>query len=317
MRIVESVSNKNGKLPSLREAFYCFEKIYKESNQIFKILGTHPESKICTIANPWGETLNESFANVGLHCSGVALVALAISSLLRQKEVISKNEQREIVGQAFLHDVLKPFDVYLAIALKSGQISLAEYYSQEIFEPVKDVLISAGIATTTATSLVDNIGREVNVRQCPEFYLKKDSAGNIKLLPGNIKEKVILVSDNSCQTSFSSKEENWNIMSARKRLISSDSDQRYPWASKAGIGFNSDGYPITILDPTTASPESKPFLPFHDMLVWLSEHISSEFSQRLGGPGENCESWIVNQATNWLLDKAATIGSTINELDRG
>lgn len=308
------MSNKNNKLPSLSEAFYHFEEIFKESRDIFKVLGTHPESKLCTIANPWGDQLNESFANVGLHCAGVALVALAISTQLHQHKIITNSERYKIVSKAFLHDVLKPFDVYLAKALRGDKITLAEYYSPEIFEPVINILISAGIESGTANALVHNTGREVNVRECPDLYLRKDINGEVKLLPGNLTEKVILLSDNSCQTSFVADEERWSLMLARSRLIVSDSDQRYPWASKAGIGFNSKGYPVTVLDPASDLLDNKPFFPFHDMLIWLSEHIAIEFAQFLNGPDENCEDWIVTQATNWLENKAALIGPTINEL---
>lgn len=272
-----------------------FEYVYPMEMQLFRNFGTYPYSGIKSFYNPFTKLSMEcDFGNIGIHCLAVAQVALALARKFHQLKMIEEYEYKEIGRRALLHDLLKPLDVFLAAELRTGMINLDQYYSPNVFEPAVDWLITQGISNAEAQFLVNDIGRETNVRGGVQRLIRLNTSCEVELKEGMILEKIVVLADNmTC-----SPEPN-NYMKLKTKILPSAarfdqgmSGTRYPWAENAGVAINIQEKAIAHsnnLDLCVAP--LKPFLGYHAFLVWTSDKIEEEikilFQEQERSPNES------------------------------
>lgn len=259
--------------------------IFPEELEILHAVGVAPGSGVRKFIDPFnGGDKTEDWSNVGSHCLAVAWCAAAVTAGHAQLGKIDKQIRRAAIKRALLHDALKPYEIFLCHAFNDGKIPLDDYYSPEIYHRLHDTLRRSGVEEKWIKTLVDDFGKENDVRTCFNNLLVIDSTGPARIEPGLTPGKVVHFADNM---TYSPVPERGNtgiafFMTAAERFVAAENARRYPWAQHAGAGIDRQRKLIHVEDVAEPPAQVEAVLCYHDLLIWVSHEIAKEISGESG-----------------------------------
>lgn len=223
-----------------------FEAEFPEQMKLFRLVGIHPVDHVAPV-NPYTQKASdESYSNIGEHCIAVAYCARKIASLLQAGGVLSAEEVRGITERALVHDLNKPFEIMRREA-KKAQL-LDEVYSVSAYEELKPLLTKAGISEEVSEYLVQ-AGSETGHNSLRAFIVAGPN-GIEGLVSGMLAEKIVHLSDDM---TFTSRPADGHhpvsvFLTCRDRMLESRSAEIYPSLCTRGLGVDSVGSIVPILD---------------------------------------------------------------------
>jgi|GEM_PF-1964968 len=262
-----------------------FEAKFPREMKLFIAFGIHPTSKSGLSHDPFNNcAVDEDFSNIGEHGLAVAICAAILALSLSQHSGISASEIAPIVRRALLHDILKPFDIFLQKALRNGVVSEAAYYSENVFSPIKSTLLAQNFNNEEAEALINDYGWETNVRTCFQRFLYLNEGNKIEISSQDFGSALVHLADNmTCSPLPSSLHEDPQgspapagtyFLTCWERCVVTDLDRRYPWATVSGFGFDQAKKPVHLEVWDYPPPGGFAVLPYHTLMVWFSHQIA-------------------------------------------
>ena len=272
---------------NLSKALKFFERNFSDELEVFSKLGIALDSGKSKFYDPFRKlVIEDDFTNIGEHCLAVATCTLMLTRFLEKERKIDAVSANEAIRRALLHDAIKPWEIFLARALRDNVISKEKYYDEAVFLSVVDVLITLGISPEIANRLVTDYGSETDVRECFPFFLREAHNGKINLKSGSMPKKIVHLADNmTCSTmpSLESPSKHY-FLTTWERMVAADADARYPWALKAGIAVNAKAEIFHTSDRLSLEKDSRALFHIHDALIALSSAIATEFCPKEKDP---------------------------------
>ncbi len=279
---------KNGFGIDWRVAQNILEPRFPGAFEIMKKMGVHPDSGIQEFLNPVSEVVQqENFSNIGNHVCCVGLVADALSSALLQAGVISVQQGKVIVERALLHDVAKPFQIFMIRAAARGVLPRDAFTEQdEYLNRVVPFLESRGLSNREACSILFDYGSETGSEPARMMnFISADCMGLNLLVNASLESQIVHLSDDfvgSTKPSASQMARDF-VLTTRERVLLTQPRDSNSTGWRVGMGLASSGEIVPLADVKKAASSIKVLGSSYGLQIWVSDYAISHNILKLLG----------------------------------
>lgn len=275
--------------------FQQFELCYPAEMEILRAVGIHPtDSQKQLFVDPFRNvTVEDNFSNIGEHGVAVAVTAGIIANVLKEAGVLSDQDVRWVVSAALLHDSSKVYDIFLNKALNGGLLTREEYFSEEIWDRAKPLLMARGLSAESAHKVLHEYGADAGGRpDCIRRFLTVTTDGLHGIMKDKLLVKIVhLADDMTCSTppGCPPTGRHW-VLTPMERVSGAFAGKKSPWAWEAGLGVSADNQLVQVEKVATPAEGVRVLGSYIGLMVWISNLIAQEVSLLLSDEATKGES---------------------------
>jgi hypothetical protein len=297
--------------------FEQFERCYPAEMSIFRAVGIHPvDSQKQPFVDPFRQiTVEDNFSNIGEHCITVAVTAGIIADALKDAGALSEQDVHRVVRAALLHDSSKVYDVFLNKALNEGRVTRAEYFSEDIWERAKPVLLARGLSPEMAHKILHVHGAMTGGRpDCLRQFITVTADGLLGIMKDNLILKIVhLADDMTCSTppGCPPTGRHW-VLTPIERVSGAFAGKKAPWGWEAGLGLYEAREVVHVEKVLAPDSGVRPLGTYLGLMVWISNCIAREVAVQLHGEIGQAQSaeLMIKQLVNTRFASAEAIFAT-------
>ncbi len=269
------------------------ESRFPEETLFLRRMGVHPNSEPTRFVDPYNaREIVDDFRNIGEHSFAVAICASVLANGLKEAGVFSASDLEYVFRRALVHDIIKPYEIFLNRAWQSGRISNLGYLAESVWDPLRGILSDKGFTDKEVQLVIDDFGSETGGRpKCLKRFLLADRGGLQGIVKGELPSKIIHLADDMICSSLpkgGSNCKHW-VLTPHERVSAALLDRKAPMGWDTGLGVDIQGELVHLENIEKLSADLTVLGSYHGLMIWISNQICQEILNILNLSGSSPE----------------------------